>query len=64
MGYYMQEIVNVCQRDGCKKDARYRVYGPRNDRFGDYCREHATAKVTAMERYEQANDYANRKGSR
>lgn len=60
----MREIVNTCQKDGCKKGARYAVYGPRNDKFGEYCVIHARARVDEMERYEQAHDYANRKGSR
>lgn len=61
MGYHMREIVNTCQTGGCKRDARYRVYGPRNEPFGDFCREHAMTKVIDLDRYEQAHDYAKQK---
>jgi hypothetical protein len=50
--------------DGCKREARYRVYGPRNSKFGDYCMQHADSKVLELERYEQAFEYANRQRNR
>ena len=61
MAYHMREIVNTCMQEGCTKDARYRVYGPGNASFGDYCRPHATTKLITLERYEQAHEYATRK---
>lgn len=64
MTYRRQEIVNTCAKDGCKRDARYRVYGPRNATFGDYCMEHADHKVIELERYEQACEYADKKQGR
>lgn len=58
MSYHMREIVNTCMEGGCTRDARYRVYGPGNASFGDYCRPHAMTKLISLERYEQACDYA------
>lgn len=62
MSYYMRPIVRTCDHNGCKRDARYRVYGHRNEPFGEFCLDHAKAKVTDLERYEQAHDYARSKG--
>lgn len=64
MGYHMREIVNVCMVANCNRDARYRVYGPRNEAFGDFCKPHATTKVIDLDRYEQACDYAKAKETR
>jgi hypothetical protein len=64
MGYRIRRLVNHCYEDNCRVDATHSVIAPDGGHYGDYCLEHATAKVDSLERYSQAVEYSMSKDRR